>query len=39
MQIAAVIIGIALILVVLWDAFETVVLPRSAAVRALSSTI
>jgi hypothetical protein len=28
MKIAAVIIGIALILVVLWDAFETVVLPR-----------
>ena len=33
MQIAAVIIGIALILVVLWDAFETVVLPRRVTRR------
>src|SRR5512136_2338242 len=33
MKIAAVIIGIALILVVLWDAFETVVLPRRVTRR------
>ncbi len=33
MKIAAVIIGIALILVVLWDAFETIVLPRRVTRR------
>jgi len=33
MKLAAVIIGIALILVVLWDAFETVVLPRRVTRR------